>query len=256
MTEDSRSLSGKVIVVTGAGQGIGRAYAHSIAADGATLILADVNVAGGNQVVSEIEAAGGSASFFSLDVSNEDSCREFATAVATAHGRVDGLVNNAAIFSTIAMHPFWEISVAEWDRLMGVNLKGPWLVTTALLDSLKASNGASIINISSDAVQLGRPGYLHYVASKAGLAGMTFSMANELGGFGIRVNTVSPGPTYTEVQRDTVSSDQKTAMLAQQNLHREAHPDDIVGAVKFLLSDASGFITGQTLHVNGGLVHA
>lgn len=252
---DPRSLQDRIVVVTGAGQGIGRAYAHAVAADGGTAVIAEINEERAAAVADEITAEGGSAVALALDVSSEESCRQFADEVGSQFGRVDGLVNNAAIFSTIQMKPFAEITVREWDTLMSVNLRGPWLLTMALAPLLRAGHDASVVNISSDAVWLGRPGYLHYIASKGGVAGMTFALAHELGVDGIRVNTVSPGPTYTEVDRETVSPEQHTAMLARQSLARDAHPDDMVGPVVFLLSEASKFVTGQTLHVNGGMVH-
>ena len=243
------------MVVTGGGQGLGRAYAHRTAADGATVIIADINSEGAEKVAAEIAADGGRAQFRRLDVADAASCRDFAKFVESEHGALHGLVNNAAIFSTIAMKPFWEIPVEEWDRLMAVNLRGPFLLTSALLPSLRASDGASVVNVASDAVWLGRKGYLHYVASKAGVSGMTMSMSHELGDDGIRVNAISPGPTYTEVPRGTVSDAQKQAMHDAQALHRDAGPDDMVGVVSFLLSDDSRFVTGQTISVSGGLVH-
>lgn len=252
---DPRSLKDRIVVVTGAGQGIGRAYAQAVAADGGTAVIAEINEERAQAVASEITSEGGSAVAFGLDVSSEESCREFAEVVASQFGRVDGLVNNAAIFSTIKMKAFSDITVREWDALMSVNLRGPWLLTTALLPLLRAGRSASVVNIASDAVWLGRPGYAHYVASKGGVAAMTFALSHELGGDGIRINTVSPGPTYTEVDRETVSPEQHEAMLARQSLARDAHPDDMVGPVTFLLSEASKFVTGQTIHVNGGMLH-
>ncbi|WP_234390932.1 SDR family NAD(P)-dependent oxidoreductase [Nocardia suismassiliense] len=241
------NIDQKVVVVTGAAQGIGAAYAQRLHKEGATVAAVDLS-----QAVLESENC---ASGHVVDVSDPDSCRALAAELQERYGRVDGLLNNAAIFSTIQMKPFWEIEPAEWDRLMAVNLKGPWLLASALLPLLRKSSAASIINIGSDAALMGRPGYLHYVASKGGVAAMTFSMSHELGEFGIRVNTLSPGPVYTEVARETVSPEQKQAMLATQALHRTAGPDDMTSLAVFLLSDDSGYLTGQTISVNGGLVH-
>ena len=138
---------------------------------------------------------------------------------------------------------------------MAVNLRGPWLLTTALLDCLRAAGNASVVHVASDATWMGRPGYLHYVAGKGGIIAMTYSMSHELGDDGIRVNAISPGPTYTEVPRGTVSAAQKEAMQAAQALHRDAGPDDMSGVVVFLLGDDSRFLTGQVVSVNGGLLH-
>lgn len=248
-------LAGKVVVVTGAAQGIGLAYAQRLVAEGCHVVLADLDGEKCAAAAAKITADGGSTDSRQLDVADEESCQRLAAAVLDQHGRADGLVNNAAIFSTITMKPFWEITVPEWDALMAVNLRGPWLLTKSLLPALRQGHGPSIVNIASDSLWLGRPGYLHYVASKAGVYGLTHSMAHELGPDGIRVNTISPGAVFTEVPRETVTQQQRDAMLAAQAIKRPAGPQDIVGAVVFLLSDDSGWMTGQTLHLNGGLVH-
>jgi NAD(P)-dependent dehydrogenase (short-subunit alcohol dehydrogenase family) len=250
-----RGLQDKVVVVTGAAQGIGLAHARRLAQERCHVILADRDGERVQAAAASFDGPEKTAIPLRIDVADEGSCAELASVVMDRFGRVDGLVNNAAIFSTLTMKPFWEISVAEWDTLMAVNLRGPWLLTRALLPALRASAAASVVNVGSDAVWLGRRGYLHYIASKAGVAGMTHAMAHELGEDGIRVNTVSPGPVYTEVARETVTEQQKAAMLAAQALKRPAGPDDITRAVLFLLSDDSGYITGQTLSVNGGLLH-
>ncbi len=247
-------LTDKTIVVTGAAQGIGAAYARRLATEGATVLLADRNVEGVEAVAASLEGPGKGFAY-GLDVADRASCRDLADRLADSHGRVDGLVNNAAVFSTLSMKPFWEIPDDEWDRVIAVNLRGPWLLVSELLGLLRHSQSASVVNIGSDAVAMGRPGYLHYVAGKGGVHGMTWSMARELGEFGIRVNTLSPGPVYTEVPRETVSPTQRESMLAAQCLHRPAAPDDMIGTAVFLLSDDAAYLTGQTISVNGGLIH-
>jgi NAD(P)-dependent dehydrogenase (short-subunit alcohol dehydrogenase family) len=247
-------LEGTVAVVTGAAQGIGRAIALRLAADGCTVVVADRNEPGAAAVAAEC-AGPAEAVPCALDVADPASVTTLAEFVGGRYGRVDGLVNNAAIFSTITMKPFWEITVEEWNALIDVNLRGPWLVTSALVPLLRESAGASVVNIGSDSVSEGRKGYLHYTASKGGVQGMTFSMSRELGEFGIRANTVSPGSIQTEIPRGTVTPEQVQGMVSARALHRLAEPSDLTSLVAFLLSDQSGFITGQTISVNGGSLH-
>lgn len=252
----TQRLTDKIVVVTGSAQGIGAAYARRLCADGATVVLADLKQEAVEAAAAALTESGpGTATALPLDVSVRASCQALADQLTAAYGRVDGVVNNAAIFSTIEMKPFWEITDADWDQLMAVNLRGPWLLISTLLPLLRAATSASVVNIGSDAVLMGRPGYLHYVASKGGVHGMTYSMAKELGEFGIRVNTLSPGPVYTEIDRGTVTPQQREAMLAAQDLHRPAGPDDMTGTASFLLSDDAAYLTGQTISVNGGLIH-
>jgi NAD(P)-dependent dehydrogenase (short-subunit alcohol dehydrogenase family) len=244
------TVPARVAIVTGGGQGIGRAYVRRLAGDGYAVIVADLNEERGRRVAEEVA---GDVRFVRTDVSDAASCRAMAAAALEAHGRIDVLVNNAAIFSTIEMKPFWEIDETEWDALMAVNLKGVWLASTAVAAPMREAGAGSIVNVSSAAIYLARPNYAHYLAAKAGVIGLTRGMARELGPFGVRVNAITPGPVYTEIRRDTVTDDQRAAMRAATALGREAGPDDLVGAVAFLASADSGFMTGQTINVDGGL---
>lgn len=170
----------------------------------------------------------------------------------TRFKRIDVLVNNAAIFSTIQMKPFEEITFEEWNGLMAVNLTGTFLCCQAVAPSMRAQQGGSIINISSGSVATGRPWYAQYVASKAGVVGLTRALARERGADNITINAIMPGSTETEVPRETVTPEQAQAIVAGQSIHRRETPQDLVGAMVFLASEDSRFITGQTLLVDGG----
>lgn len=246
-------LADRVVIITGAGQGIGRAYAHAFAAAGAIPVIAELNAAAGERVAAEITAGGRTASAIATDISREESVNALVAQTLERFGRIDALINNASIFSTIKMRPFTEIPLAEWEQVMQVNITGTFLMTRAVVPHMKARNWGRIVNISSAAVTMGRPNYLHYTTSKAAVIGMTRSLAKELGAFGITVNAVLPGATDTEVERETVTAQQKAAMIAMRAVPREETPDDLVGAVLFLASEASAFITGQSLTVDGGL---
>src|ERR1700732_283124 len=165
-------LAGKTVIVTGAAQGIGRAYARRFRDEGCNVVLAEVTDSGGNAI------------FCTTDVSSEASCKQMVDEALKAFGHVDVLINNAAIFSTIQMKPFWEMSVAEWDGLMAVNLKGVWLAGKACSAPMREQKSGSIVNISSAAYMLARPGYAHYMASKAGVLGLTRRVGREVGGVG------------------------------------------------------------------------
>ncbi len=243
------------IIVTGGGQGIGAAIARDLAAHGARIVVADLNDAKADTVAAEIEAAGGSAIGIRADVGDPDSVEAMAQAALSAHGRLDGLINCAAIFSTIKMKRFEEISLEEWEAVMRVNTTGTFLACKAVAAPMRKAGFGRIINFSSQAVTRGRVDYLHYIASKSAIIGMTRSLARELGEDGITVNAILPGYTQTEVPRETTSPAQQQVFLATQSIKRFGTPADIVGLVRFLCSEEAGFITGQCHAVDGGLAY-
>lgn len=243
-------MKGRVAIVTGAGQGLGRAFALAFAAQGSVPVIAELNEDKGRAVAGE---TGGL--FVRTDVADASSVDAMARAVLEAYGRIDVLVNNAAIFSTLEMRPFDEIPLDEWERVLRVNLTGPFLCARAVAPAMRKAGWGRIINIASGAVSLGRPNYLHYVASKAGLVGMTNSLARELGAHGITANAILPGATFTEIARKTVTPEQKKAIVGMQCIPRPEVPADLVGAVLFLASPAAAFVTGQALTVDGGATH-
>ncbi|QIM48804.1 SDR family oxidoreductase [Pusillimonas sp. DMV24BSW_D] len=247
-------LNGKTVVITGAAQGIGKAYADRLAQEGAQVVLVDLKAEPLAAAVEDLRSKGHQAEGKVLDVSNEQDVKRVGQELGQAFPRIHGLINNAAVFSTIQLKPFWEIDSAEWDKVMAVNVKGPWMLVGALLPYLRAAEAASVVNIGSDAVWMGKDGYMHYVASKAAVYGMTHAMARELGGDNIRVNTLSPGFTETNVPRATFTQEQLNGIMKSQSLKRIADTDDIVGVASFLISDESRWITGQTLHTTGGLL--
>ena len=238
----------KVAIITGAGQGLGRAYALRLAQEGARVVVAELNADKGKAVAQEAKGL-----FVRTNVADEASVQAMARQAVDAYGRIDILVNNAAIFSTLKMRPFWEIALAEWDELMGVNVRGVWLAAKAVVPQMRKQRSGRIVNISSGVVWMGRPNYLHYVASKGAVISMTRAMARELGEFGINVNAITPGAVYTEIPRETVTPEQREAMIRAQSIKRAAAPQDLEGTVVFLCSDDAAFITGQTLNVDGGL---
>jgi 3-oxoacyl-[acyl-carrier protein] reductase len=252
---DFTSLAGHVAIITGAGQGIGRGFAKAFAQAGATAVIAEINEKKAATVAEEIMQAGGKALAVTTDVADEASVKRMAQVVEDQCSRIDTLVNNAGIFSTLEMRPFDQIPVDEWERVLRVNVTGPFLCSRAVLPAMRKRKRGRIINIASAAVQLGRPNYLHYIASKAALVGMSRSMARELGKDGINVNAVMPGATFTEIERKTVTPEQKQRIVAMQCIPRPETPDDLVGVVLFLASDNSAFITGQTMNLDGGATH-
>jgi len=239
-------------LVTGGGQGLGRTFSHALAASGRAVVIADINAENAEAVADAIRATGGTAAAVATDVADPLSVAHMADEAESAVGRVDVLVNNAALFSTLSMGPFDEIALEEWNRVMAVNLTGAFLCCQALVPRMCHRGYGKVINISSATVLTGRPGYLHYVSAKAGLVGLTRALASEVGPRGVRVNAITPGSTRTEIERATITPEARAEMARQTALRRVQVPDDLTGAVLFLASPGSDFITGQTLNVDGG----
>ncbi len=250
-----QDLTDRVVIVTGSGQGIGRHYAKGLASAGAIPVIADLDEAKAQSVADEVSALGIDGLAVRSDVSEPASVEALVAAVIEKYGRVDALVNNAAIFSTLKMRPFEEIPIDEWNRVMSVNITGQMLCAKAVLPHMKKAGWGRIVHISSAAVKMGRPNYLHYTTSKAAVIGMTRSMAREVGPFGITVNAILPGATFTEVPRETVSPQQKDSIIAMQCIKRSQEPNDLLGTVLFLVSEGAGFLTGQSITVDGGATH-
>lgn len=246
-------LRERVVIITGGGQGLGRAYAHAFAAQGAIPVIAEINGAAGQSVADEIEDNGGRALALETDVTDEASTVAMADSTLSAFGKVDCLINNAAHFSQIVMAPFWELPLDEWERAMEVNVTGAFLCAKAVAPAMIEAGRGRIVNVSSTTVITGRPNYLHYITSKSAMIGMTRSMSRELGPHNVIVHLFWPGAVETEIDRPSVSGSMFEDLASAQALPRPATMDDFTSAVLFLCSDDSEYMTGQALVTNGGL---
>lgn len=242
-------LEGRVALVTGASQGIGRAIALELAAAGATVALGARNQAKLAGVKAAIEAAGGKAESFALDVTNEDSVKATAKEIVAKLGAVHILVNNAGVTRDGLV---LRMKSADWDDVLNTNLKGAFLLTQALLQPMMKARWGRVVNITSVVGEMGQAGQANYAASKAGLIGLTKSLAREFASRGITVNAVAPGFIETDMTH-VLTDDQKKAMLGAVPLARAGTVADIAAAVRFLASDDAAYITGHTLDVNGGM---
>ncbi len=246
-------LQGKVAIVTGAARGLGRAYAEAMAAEGAAILACDVNNC--DDTIAAIRNAGGQAEGILTDIASMVSCKAMAERAVSAFGRIDILVNNAALYGGLKGARFELLDEAQWDAVMNINVKGLWQCCKAVVGPMRESGGGSIINISSLAAVFGLPYGLDYVASKAAVIGMTRGMARELGKDRIRVNAVAPSAVMTEGTEEFFGEKfdkAKQVIAAGQLIQRNLQPTDLTGTIIYLASDSSAFVTGQTHMVDGG----
>ena len=239
----------KVVVVTGAAQGIGEAYAKALAAEGAKVVVADLNAEAGEQVAKQVEADGGSAMFVRTDVSSAESASATVEAVVAAYGGIDLLVNNAAIYGEMAFDLLISVDWDYYRRFMSVNMDGALVMTRAVYPEMQKRGGGAIVNQSSTAAYL-YSGF--YGLAKVGVNGLTQQLAHELGGMGIRVNAIAPGPTDTEATRVQAGDAAKDIVRNSLALKRMGRVEDMVGACLYLLSNDASWVTGQILAVDGG----
>ena len=251
-------LAGRVAIVTGAAKGIGRHYARALAEEGAAVVVADI--VDGTEVVEAIAAEHGEAAVLGavFDVSDEAAVQELVARAIQRFGHVDVLVNNAALYAPLRQTRCTEIDVTLWDRVMAVNLRGPFLMVKHVVPHMISRGYGKIINVGSGTAYRGIPWMLHYVTSKGGMVAFTRALSRELGEHGIRVNTLSPGFVLSDsVVRENPEHVEtaRAAVLPIRALKRDAYPEDLLGALVFLASSESDFVTGQTLAVDGGSIN-
>jgi len=253
-TVNSWRFENKVAIVTGAAHGIGRVYAKRLAAEGAKVVIADLDKEGSEAVADEIARSGGEAIGVECDVANEESVADMVTATVKAYHKIDVLINNAGIMTVVPMSRvgFEQITRAEWDQMMNVNVAGTWIVCKAVVPEMRKNGYGKIVNISSGVVFKGVPTRVHYVASKAAVIGFTRTLAREVGGDNITVNCIAPGGTLSEEDPSADVLELRQKKLGERAIRRVQVPEDIAGAMAFLASEDSDFITGQTLVVDGG----
>ncbi|BCJ29970.1 3-oxoacyl-ACP reductase FabG [Actinocatenispora sera] len=248
-------FTGRVAVVTGAAQGIGAATARRLAAEGATVAVLDLDLDRTADTVATIRAAGGSADGYAVDVADAGSVTAAIDAVAGAHGRIDVLVNDAGVTRDNLVH---KLAEDDWDTVLDVNLKGAYLVSRAAQQHMVPAGYGRIVSLSSTSA-LGNRGQANYAAAKAGIQGLTATLAIELGRYGITANAVAPGYVATAMTAATARrvgldpAEHQRLAAEQIPVRRVGRPDDIAAAIAFLASEEAGYVSGQTLYVNGGL---
>lgn len=245
-------LENKVAIVTGAAQNIGRAIALAFGGVGVRVVIADIREAKAEAVARMIERAGGEALAIRTDVRDPEQIRQLAARTAKHFGRIDILVNNAAIVGAAARRPIESTTVEEWDLMQEVSLRSAFLCTQAVLPYLRRRRAGRIINISSVSFWIGASNCAAYVSAKGGLIGLTRSLARDLGPLGINVNAITPGAVLTAQEKDAATPEELDRIVAAQCLKRRIRPVDIAKAAIFLASDLSDAMTGQTINVDGG----
>jgi 3-oxoacyl-[acyl-carrier protein] reductase len=245
-------FTGRSVIITGGGKGLGKVYAEEFAKAGARVVAADIDIKAAEAVAASLNDAGLTALGLGVDVASEDSTKAMAHAALDRFGKIDVLINNASLMSVLPRRSWLEIPVDEWDRVMAVNLRGMFLCCRAAFPAMQAQKLGKIVNISSSRVWEGAPNRLHYTTSKAGVIGLTRALAREVGEFGITVNALTPGMTQSETQVASSSGNYLATRVAGRAIERVQVPADLVGAVMFLSSPASDFMTGQTINVDGG----
>ena len=249
-------LKEKVIIVTGGGHGIGKAYCFGFGRSGSRVVVADIDRPAAEQVTAQITKETGSEVLAThVDVADEKSTKDMVVAALERFARIDVLINNAAIFATVPMNRgrIETITSDEWDKLMAVNLKGLFFCCRAVLPTMRAQKSGKIINIASGTVFNGSPGRIHYVTAKAGTLGFSRTLAREVGDDNIQVNVLAPGNTLSEENPTEEMIRFRQSSIGGRALQRVQVPQDVVGAMLFLASPLSDFITGQTINVDGGI---
>jgi NAD(P)-dependent dehydrogenase (short-subunit alcohol dehydrogenase family) len=249
------ALKGRVALVTGAGQGIGAAYAARLAELGAHVVVADINCDGATATADALTASGLSASAAGIDVTDADSVGQMVDQIVTDYGSLDVVVNNAAIYQGIRLSPVETTDVDYWRRIIDVNLTGVFIVSRAVIPAMKARGGGVIVNQGSTGSFMNAPNMIHYAVSKAAVVALTRNLASEVGQYNIRVNAIAPGFTLSDATKANFpGADTQANAAAGSALRRNGTPEDILGALEYLTTDASAWVTGQTLVVDGGKV--